>query len=159
MLMDRRDSRRFEPQSGRDETRLRHKGKSLVALLLDVSAEGFRICMHSGKKLNIGDEATLETCDGQHIVRVMHIDDNAETGRMTVGLARIEDKPLVESGQSLREQIRRRDKFDQDRLIDIGPIFAFVLLPLAIGISIMNLVVGSDGLKEIGQMITRQIGL
>jgi len=159
MHQERRDSRRFEPQLGRDEAKLRHKGKTDVALVLDISAEGFRLCLHSGKTLAVGEVVTLETCDGKHIARVIHLEDDKTSGRMILGLERLSDVPLSDSQGSLREQIRRRDKFENDRLIDMGPIFAYVMLPLAVGLSILQLVVGPDGLQDISRMITRQLGL
>jgi ABC-type phosphonate transport system ATPase subunit len=156
MLTDRRDSRRLEPLAGRDAAKLHHNGRTDVALVLNVSAEGFRICTHAGYVFRIGDEVKFDTCDGRHVGRVVHVSEEQE--RVFLGLTRIEDTPTSNSGGSLQMTLRRRDKFTDDR-IDIGAIVAYVLLPLAIALSILLLVTGQDGLKDISHTIARHIGL
>lgn len=153
MEPDQRQNRRLSPSEGRDAAVIRHKGREDVALFLNISSTGFRICTHAGFDVAIGDVVRLESTDGHHSARVTNV--GTQDDKLYIGLERMHDAPLSPPGQSIRDAARKH-RPDKPR-IEWGMIVAYVILPLAIGLAILWMVVGPDGIRDIYQTIKRHL--
>jgi hypothetical protein len=153
MEPDPRHSRRLTPSDGRDSAVLRHQGREDVALIVNLSSEGFRVCTYVGFPAAVGDTVRLETADGHHTLRVKNVEE--QEGKLFLGLERLHDSPLTSPGQSLRDAARLAS--GEKPHIEWGVIVAYVILPLAIGLAILISVVGTDGLRDIYHTIRRNL--
>ena len=154
MDSDQRKTRRLIPTEGRDAAQLHLNGCRHIALMLNVSAEGFRVCTHAGYEVTPGAQGELETCDGKHVVRVAHV--AAEADRIYLGLTRLSD--VAQSAPAARTR-HGASRGGSREPIGVGSILAYAVLPLMIGFAILFAVAGGDGVRGILQMVRRQVGI
>ena len=156
MLADRRDSRRLEPFEGRDAATILHRGKAEVAILINVSSEGFRVSAPKGRRFRVGDVMQLNTCDGHHVVRIENVCEG--DGRLCLGLKRLHSAPLAEPGNAARKIALGRGLWR--RTVAAGmSLLAYVVLPLSIAAALILFATGADGLAKISHMVLLQVGL
>lgn len=100
MSENRRKNFRCAPPGEGEIVVLRHDGRKLAARMVNISAEGFRICLvaPAGEDagVTVGDVALLETASGSHQVRVANIQRDEKT--LELGLQRMADVGKVTLG-------------------------------------------------------------
>lgn len=153
MEPDQRHSRRLPPGEGRDSAVIRLKGQEEGALIVNLSAEGLRVCTFPDFSVEIGDVIRLETNDGHHQARVMNLERLED--RLFIGLERLHDAPLTPPGKSIRDALRQNKPARME--MDVSTIIAYVILPIAIGMTLLFVVVGWDGIKEIYHAVQRHL--
>jgi hypothetical protein len=92
-MTERRRSRRFPVSPGRDRAILRRGTARHAATIVDISAEGFRIRTDCDCRPAVDATATLETCDGRHVVRVANV--RHDETHSIIGLERLRDLPAA----------------------------------------------------------------
>ncbi|MGE3313898.1 MAG: hypothetical protein AB7O26_02195 [Planctomycetaceae bacterium] len=145
-MMDReqRNNRRLPPTTGRDAAIIRNKGRDEVALIVNLSAQGFRICTHASFPVEVGDVIRLETTDGHHTARVANIE--AKEDQLHIGLERVHDAPVENARDQVRRQ-RRGVRLSRPGM-EFGNLISYVLLPIVIGVALLFVIVGWDGIRE-----------
>ncbi len=94
MSHERRDCRRWAVPAERREVTLKIGRKLVPGRLVDVSAGGFAIQVASNVPVETGAQIEVLSCDGIHLVQVVHTD---RKGELTfLGLQRVADAPIQE---------------------------------------------------------------
>ena len=152
---ERRRSRRFQPTEGRDAAVFKLESQTKPALILNVSAEGFRVCVHAGITVEIGAVVKLDTCDGRHLVRIVNA--NEEGGKLYLGLERIHTLPPQRRVAPVRRSNRsgRLQQFDTFGLLAH---LAEVGLLIVISLAILMATIDADGIRYMVQTLRRHIG-
>ncbi len=88
MTRDRRESRRFRPPDHRREIQLVVKRRRFSGLMQEESSGGMTLLLESPVPLEVEQTAILETYDGNHAVRVVHV--RQLDGQTHVGVRRLE---------------------------------------------------------------------
>jgi hypothetical protein len=121
-----------------------------------VSSEGFRLSLDGTLAAQPGDQGRLQTTDGRHIVRLVHVQRGSQ--RIEVGLLRLRDLPFqVAAGESLSPLKGRRRGWRLPRPSIAGLLQAVV--PIVFGGVLLWATVGRAGLVAFSRHIAGLIGL
>lgn len=150
---EQRNNRRLIPSDGRDSAVIQHKGREDVALIVNLSAQGFRICTHPGFPVEVGDVLQLETTDGYHRARVANLEEKDD--RLFIGLERLHDAPVKQPRKALRGSFRR-NRMARPR-VDAGALVTYLMIPFALVMALLFVAVGWDGIREMVESIRRQL--
>lgn len=156
MTDERRRSRRFPEVTGRDAAILTHGRKSYDARVIDVSAEGFRLEVPSGAKIEVGDVLGLKTVSGKFAVRVMNAELLADGG-LRIGCIRTDDRPA-----SRDERMAGMPRVDREARVTRQQFIRgmiYLLIFLVIFTAVLTATLGLDGMRKLLQPALRSLGM
>ncbi len=146
MSEDRRKNYRCPPSADGETVVIRHDGVDQAAKLVNLSAEGFRLCLdlnaNAEPALHVGDIAVLATKNGSHQVRVANV--QRENQSLQLGLQRLLDisRPTVRLRNESRQRAifagRRSGSPSSSPIAQFGVVVAvIVLVVVAVNLSLI----------------------
>jgi hypothetical protein len=151
MSEERRKNYRCPPSGDGETVVLRRDGVAQTAKLVNLSAEGFRLCLDvdaaSGPAVNVGDVTVLATKNGSHRVRVANVQRENES--LQLGLQRLSEisRPAVAARHASTQRAifggRRNGSPSSSPVVQFGVVVAVIVL-VAVAVNLWLMAPGNS---------------